>query len=177
MALKKMQNEDMAESDTENKKNEERPEDLAARYLMLILKYLELNNDMEPYLALYRILEAGVLDGIRISKQLREICVTEKMSLLPERGELLAGYGSYAYMKRKWKKLIRQEKRREKKKNVSVNCRMEEADGGDSSGHNLPEWEEVAAKVSSFAIPVWKSVCDGELFVGEWMPELGRFLD
>ncbi len=157
-----------------------RPESLAASNLAEILRFLELNNDLTPYLSLYRILDTRVLDGIQVSKTLRLICEEKQISFLPERAKLLAGYGEYTYMKRKWKQLVRQQKRKWKRKQSRKNESLGDVTENDFTGatdEKLPEWEEVAKKVGDFALPVWEHVCDGDLFVGEWMPELGRFLE
>ncbi len=173
-----METEDIVQTGTNEETGDRRPERIAAEELAAILKYLELNNDMMPYLSLYRVLTTKVLDGIQVSKKLRLICEKENISFLPERAELLAGYNGYQYMLRKWKQLERREKRRLKK--AFTDGTMVGDKTGDifvNQTKELPKWDEVSLLVGNFALPVWEHVCKGELFVGEWMPELGRFLD
>lgn len=56
-------------------------------------------------------------------------------------------------MKKRWIKYLRSQKKQE------------------------PSWEEVMALLSEFLPRIWNSVCRDEVFLGDWMPELGRFLD
>ena len=38
------------------------------------------------------------------------------------------------------------------------------------------EWECVLNRIMTFISPVWKALCEDEIFVDDWMPELERFL-
>ena len=86
-------------------------EQQAAEELAFLLQYLELTNEMNRYLTLYRLLSGDVLDGMRVSKELRRICQSKGISFLPERMQMLSGYGDYTYMRRKWKKELRRQKK------------------------------------------------------------------
>lgn len=37
-------------------------------------------------------------------------------------------------------------------------------------------WEEALDLILAMAEPIWKSFCGGEVFLADWMPELGRFI-
>ncbi len=128
-------------------------EQRAAEDLGYILKYLELNNEMERFLSLYELLLEENLDGMHIIKYLKDYCEAKNVSFLPERAQMLESYVNYTYMKRKWKK----EMRRHKDLNYA--------------------WEDVAVRVCAFGKPMWLAICDGRPFVGDWMPKLGRFLE
>ena len=132
-------------------------EERAAGDFAVIIKFLELNNDMERYLSLYRLLTTMPLDGLKLSKALQAACQAEGVSITPERMQILSGYGDYTFMLRKWKSFLRQEKRKTK---AAI----------------LPTWKEVMTVTLSFGTPLWESLCKGELYVADWLPEIGRFL-
>lgn len=151
------------------------PENRVAEELAFLLQYLELNNEMERYLILYRLLSENVLDGMRISKELRNICLANGISFMPERMEMIADYGDYVYMQRKWKKEIRRQ--RKLSKTQYVTNKISDIEKCDMDKEGFPEWKTVVSQITNFGKPLWESLCMGELFVGDWMPELGKFLD
>lgn len=125
---------------------------LLAETLYEILNEMELIPDMEPYSRVYHTLKEQIIHGRSIKEELSH-CLKEK-EMEPERGrvdEILA-YCSYGYMKKRWEKYVRHKKEKE----VS--------------------WEELLKVLGDFLSPVWKSLCEDEVFLGDWMPELGRFL-
>ena len=67
--------------------------------------------------------------------------------------DMLAGYGNYTYMKRKWKVELRQKKKSE------------------------PEWSDVNKCLVNFLRPIWEAMEKNMVFLGDWMPQLKRFLD
>ena len=40
-----------------------------------------------------------------------------------------------------------------------------------------PQWEEVIGLSVAFLEPVFEGVLKDEVFLGDWMPQLGRYLD
>ena len=150
-------------------------EQQAAEELAFLLQYLELTNEMNRYLTLYRLLSGDVLDGMRVSKELRRICQSKGISFLPERMQMLSGYGDYTYMRRKWKKELRRQKKLSDNTKRTAYSQMEK----EKSIKNdvFPEWKSIVQRISNFGTPLWNCLCRGELFVGDWMPELERFLD
>ena len=40
-----------------------------------------------------------------------------------------------------------------------------------------PQWKEVIELLTTFLTPVFEGVLKDEVFLGDWMPELGRYLD
>lgn len=131
----------------------EETERKVAEDLGYILEFLELNNEMDRYLSLFQTLKDTNLDGMHIFKLLKEYCNEKSVSITPERMDMLEGYGNYTYMKRKWKRELRRHK------DVSH------------------PWEEVIGRVVSFGKPLWTAICEDRPFVGDWMPNLGRFLE
>ncbi len=124
-----------------------------AKYLFEILEKMELINDMGIYLRFYNILEKEVLDGRKVQKQLALECQAKKLSIEKNRLEMIKNYRSYSYMKKKWRRYLKSEKK------------------------SSPDWEEIVDKVVLFLSPIWDMMCKDLIFIGDWMPEVGRFLD
>lgn len=127
-------------------------ENQAADYIMEILEKLELINEMEDYLYLYRLAKDESVSARDICHALSE-GVKEENNATWKSFEIFSGYLNSTYMKKKWKVLLRRHKLKS------------------------PEWEEMMELLIKFIEPLWASVTKGELFFGDWMPELGRYLD
>lgn len=125
----------------------------AAGHLGKILKELELINEMEHYLALFDIFSNEALEGVRLQTALDEVLKEQKISLSENRLQTVLGYREYSYMKKKWKVLLRRQNR------------------------TSPAWEEVIELLKKVVEPVWKASEEEIIFFGDWMPEIGRFLD
>ncbi len=117
-----------------------------------ILDKLELLNEMNEYIDLYDILKTETVEGRKVKECLSMKC-EKKSGFDMKRFEVLRSYGDYAYMKKKWKRAVRQSKRDELK------------------------WEEVHALIIKFTEPIYKAMLSNDLFFGDWIPEIGRFLD
>ena len=64
----------------------------------------------------------------------------------------LAEYESYTYMRKCWEKYVR------------------------GHGGETVAWADVLHLVLAFLAPIWRSLCNNEIFFDDWMPELRRFL-
>ena len=124
-----------------------------AYHLTCILAQLELLQDMEHYLWAYDILKKYPLEGRKVKDEITALCEKEHVRCEMQPFTMLQGYGDYAYMRKKWKVLLRRTKREE------------------------PAWEETQALICRFLEPIWQAVVEEQIFFGDWMPELGRFLD
>lgn len=121
--------------------------------LFSVIKNMELLPEMSAYDRIYEILSHEAVDGRHIREMLWDIC--KKEQLIPEesRVEEILSYRNYTYMRKRWEKYLRHRKRKE------------------------PSWEEVMEQLSEFLPRIWNSICKDEVFFGDWMPGLGRFLD
>lgn len=128
-------------------------EQSAAYHLAEILKRLELLNDMEHYIILYDILKKEPLEGRKVKDELELLCDEMNIAKTKKPMALWSTYEDYSYMKKKWKVLLRREKREN------------------------PSWKEAFCSIKVFLEPIWNAICKDEVFFGDWMPELGRFLD
>lgn len=128
-------------------------EQLVAHHLAEIIKQLELINEMEHYIELYDILKQYPIEGRKVKDELVRLCETMNIPMDEKAYCLWSTYGDYTYMKKKWKVLLRQEKRQE------------------------PTWQEAFRLIQIFFQSIWQAVCKEEIFFGDWMPEIERFLE
>lgn len=121
--------------------------------LFAIIENMELLPDLSAYHTVYHILRTEAVDGRHIRVMLMELCVKENLE--PEMGRLetILSYRDYTYMRKRWQKYLRH------------------------SAQSEPAWEEVMELLGEFLPRIWESLCEDEVFFGDWMPGLGRFLD
>ena len=108
---------------------------------------------MGAYDMVYAILCTEAVDGRHIRQMLSDACEREGIVPDKERGDVILSYRSYTYMRKRWEKYLRHQKRTE------------------------PSWESVMEVLDGFLPRIWRSICEDEVFFGDWMPGLGRFLD
>lgn len=121
--------------------------------LFLVIRDMELIAEMSVYDQIYTILSQEAVDGRRVREMIREYCIRENIPTEKERMDTVLSYRHYAYMRKRWEKYLRHNKRKE------------------------PDWDAVMKKIGGFLPRVWKSICRDEIFFGDWMPGLGRFLE
>lgn len=121
--------------------------------LFEIIKNMELIPEMYAYDMVHQILSTEAVDGRHIRAMLSEACKREQLVPEEERIQTILSYKNYTYMRKRWEKYLRHRKRKE------------------------PSWEEVMGLLEGFLPRIWKSLCEDEVFFGDWMPGLGRFLD
>ncbi|MCI5873675.1 MAG: hypothetical protein MR012_08395 [Roseburia sp.] len=128
-------------------------ESILAEQLFAIIKNMELLPEMRAYDMVYRILKTDPVDARHIREMLYNYCRREQ--LVPDAGrvEEILSYRNYTYMRKRWEKYLRHRKKKE------------------------PTWDEVMGLLSEFLPRIWKSLCKDEVIFGDWMPDLGRFLD
>jgi hypothetical protein len=136
-------------------------EELLAEQLYIILKDMELISELRPYERAYEILVVEPVNGRRTAELVAQYAKKSGIPLDTSRADEIADYIDYPYMRKRWEKYIRAAGRT----------------GTGNGSRKSAEWSEVAKYVGAFLVPVWQSVCKGELFFGDWMPGIGRFLD
>lgn len=130
------------------------PEQKLSECFMTILTRLELIGSMDCYDDVYQILKAETVDGRRVADDLKLGLASKAGNSLMSR---LKEYRNYRYMEKRW---ISYEK----------NKSMIQRKKFDSS------WEEVMDIIISFLDPMMDSIINDTVFIGDWMPELGRFI-
>lgn len=127
-------------------------EELLADKFIKILEKLELIRDIGIYYEVYTLLNQENIDARKVKDQIEALCQKAKIPKEWKRMEMIAGYGSYAYMKKRWKTFLR-----------SVHSKE-------------PAWEAVIERFLGFYEPIWQSALEETVFFGDWMPEINRFL-
>ncbi|MCR5144515.1 MAG: hypothetical protein K6B67_04335 [Lachnospiraceae bacterium] len=128
-------------------------EEALCSHMVEILKQLELINEMEHYYAAYKIIKTYSMEGRKFREKLKDACSERHIKLEAKTYNTLKGYGDYKYMEKKWKNFLKKEKLTE------------------------PSWQELLEKINDFTEPIWESIVEDRIFFGDWMPELGRYLD
>lgn len=120
--------------------------------LYTILKDMELIPKMQTYDMVYQILHRQLIDGRHIRELISLYCERDQMDTKEERMKEILSYQDYTYMRKRWEKYTRHQK------------------------EEKPAWEEVMDMIKSFLPSIWNAICRDEIFFGDWMPELRRFL-
>lgn len=127
-------------------------ESILAESLFEIMRKLELISDMEAYAEANQILKHYSISGRYILDEFIAMGEKEAKVVSMKRLEQVASYKNYGYMKKRWQQYER-------------NHQLERED-----------WEQVTERILAFLEPVWKALCENEIFFDDWMPELERFL-
>ena len=127
-------------------------ESILAEALFEIMRKLELISDLEAYAEANQILKEYSISGRYILEEFYAMGEKEPKVKSLKRLEQISSYKNYTYMKKRWQQYERLHK-----------CEKE-------------EWENVVERILKFLGPVWKALCEDEIFFDDWMPELERFL-
>ncbi len=127
-------------------------EGVLAESLFEIMRKLELISNMEMYDVVNEIIKTQPVSGRHILEDFKNLGEKEPKVVAMKRLEQLASYKEYAYMKKKWQQYARNHR------------------------ENADNWEDVMERILQFIGPLWKALCENEIFFDDWMPELGRFL-
>lgn len=128
-------------------------EQIVAEHFVTILEKMELINDLTPYQELYGILGREAMDGRRLQQLIIEEGRNRNLNFGANRLATVLSYENYTYMKKKWKAYLKREQRK------------------------TPLWEEVMKRLSAFSPPLWDAIIADRIYIGDWMPELQRFLE
>lgn len=118
-----------------------------------ILDKLELLNDMSCYMDIYEILKKDMLSGRKVWESLYEGCKARKIEVKSKRFCMIMSYRNSSYMEKKWKAFLRRQNRKQ------------------------PGWNEVLDKIENFFGVIWENMCINVVYLGDWMPELGRCIE
>lgn len=127
-------------------------EEILSEAIFEIMRKLELISDMEAYDLANEIIKSHSISGRHIIEDLKAMGKKEPKVIYMKRLEQISSYKNYGYMKKKWQQYVRNHK---------------------TEGE---EWEDVIERIVGFISPLWKALCENEIFFDDWMPELGRFL-
>ena len=135
-------------------------ESILVEGLIELVEYMELIPSMKSYYMIYNIISKEPIDGRHVQEAVEELCKEKKIACTLSRGEMLSDYQEYPYMRKRWEKFAKTLKKNRNDKNEEI-----------------PEWKDLSKVVFRFFLPIWNSTIRDEIFIGDWMPELGRYLD
>lgn len=127
-------------------------ESVLSEALYEIISKMELISDMENYDIVNEILSTQSVSGRHIIEDFKTLAEKSPKVISMKRLEQISTYKEYGYMKKKWQQYCR----KQEKEDVS--------------------WEVLMDRLIAFLAPLWKALCEDEIFFDDWMPELGRFL-
>lgn len=128
-------------------------EGILAEHFIRIMRDMELINDMGSYYVLYELLSKEMNSSRKVTEQIESLAKEQRIPLKKERFEMFEGYQNSSYMKKKWKSYLKREKKK------------------------TPSFEEVMKVMIAYYRPIWDSLAEGNYYLGDWMPELMRYLD
>ncbi len=123
-----------------------------ASNLVVILRDLDFVTDMGCFESIYQTLKTMEFDARHLQKSLFEMMESENVIFDDERFEIVKNYTSSSHMKKRW---VSYQKKKKKE---------------------LVPWENVIRMIVGAFSPIWEAQKAGEVFIGDWMAELGKYL-
>lgn len=118
-----------------------------------VLTKLELITDMAVYERIYETLGMLSFEGRQFQKRLERFCGERDIVMDATRYAQMEHYLTYPYMAKKWKSYLKKQRK------------------------SAPTWETVYGRFWSFLMPPWSAALQGMIYLGSWIPDLGRYLD
>lgn len=113
---------------------------------------MELFSEMSNLEYIYLAGKTFPLDGRRLSEYMEYYFAQRGLSFTKERCTQVFACEKNAYLKKRWKAYLSKEKR------------------------SAPDWNEVMGCIRNMYEPVILILCKDEIFFGDWMPAVGRYL-
>ena len=117
-----------------------------------IMKKQDIVLNMSCYERINEKLKENVISGLYTFQELKKLKETDVKIVTMERLEKLSNYKHQIDMKKKWQQYTK------------------------IHDKNQEDWESVMERMLAFIAPIWKSLCNDDVFFDDWMPELERFL-
>jgi hypothetical protein len=118
-----------------------------------LLTKLELMGDMAVYERIYEGLGILSFEGRQFWQKLEASCTQWNIKLDEMRYQQLERYRTYPYLIKKWKAYLRK------------------------NGRQLPTWDDVYGRIWEFLSPPWEAAKKDLIYLGTWIPDIGRYLD
>lgn len=118
-----------------------------------IINGLEFVKDLSWYKEIYEIVSKESLQGRKIWESFQHLLSEQPIPSLEKRLDTIKVYKDYGYMKKRWKSQSRRKR------------------------EYYPQWEQVIILLGTFFSPIFESILRDEIFLGDWMPQLERYLD
>ncbi len=143
-------------------------EEYLSRSFYKIVEELELITPMSWYKDGYDILTTQMISGRKVSESFGQLFLENAIPGLKERLEIVDSFQDYKYMEKRWENYMG----RFWTKSLPL-CDGDEIEP--ESGE--PNWQQVIQLFVRFFTPIFDVALKNELFIGDWMPQIGRYLD
>lgn len=120
--------------------------------MLVIIRDLDFIADMGYYESIYQTLKTMEYDARHLQKAFFDMMSSEEVPVDDERFEMIRNYTASSRMKKRWSSHIKKKKRSE------------------------VLWEDVIKTIMGAFETIWNAQKAGEVFIGDWMPELGKYL-
>lgn len=128
-------------------------EEYLSRSFYEIISHLEVIDSLSWYKEIYDIITNEIVEGRKVYQSFRELLIEDPIPSLECRLDSIRNYENYKYMKKKWKK---------------------QAERGKGP---YPKWNQMIQLLVKFFEPILNTIQEDEIFVGDWMPQIARYLD
>lgn len=128
-------------------------EGILAEHFMRIMKNMELLNDLSSYDIIYDLLKKEMNSARKVTEQLEFLTKENHIRIKRSRFQMFCQYRESPYMKKRWKAYLKKEKK------------------------ETPSFEEVMDLLIIYFKPIWEALIKESYYMGDWMPELLRYLD
>ena len=141
-------------------------EEYLSRNFYRIVEDLELISPMSWYKDSYDILTTQMVSGRKVSESFGQLLLENPIPLLKERLEIIESFQDYKYMEKRWENYMSR----------FWTKSFPQEDEGEKE-EDEAEWGRVIQIFVRFFAPIFDVVLKNELFIGDWMPQIGRYLD
>lgn len=141
-------------------------EEYLSRSFYRIVEDLELISPMSWYKDSYDILTTQMVSGRKVSESFGQLLLENPIPLLKERLEIIESFQDYKYMEKRWENYMSR---------FWTKPFPQEDDG--EKEEDEAEWSRVIQIFVRFFAPIFDVALKNELFIGDWMPQIGRYLD
>lgn len=128
-------------------------EGLLAEHFTRILKDMELLGDLNSYYMIWELLRKEMNSTRKVTEHLEVLMKKYRIPIEKERFEMVCTYRGSSYMKKRWKSYLHRERKTD------------------------PSFEEAMDIMIAYFRPIWDALTEGNYYLGDWMPELMRYLD
>lgn len=118
-----------------------------------ILANLELIADMSSFDYVYEISQTSAFEGRTLQEGLEKALSQMDIAIDSQRLEILKTYETSSRLNKRWKAYLKKNKR------------------------EYPVWDKVLRRIVRILEPIWECAIEKEIFMGDWMPEIGKYLD
>ena len=128
------------------------PEILLEENYLYFLEYMELSGEMRCFADIYNILTKESVNGRLVCSLLCQRLKEKNLELSDAKRALIMGYHKNPFLRKKWNAYRKRE------------------------GISKPYWKDIMDVALCFLDGIWDCLVNNDIFMGDWMPQIKRFL-